>query len=138
MLSDASLSPLPRLRVEALRRVNVRMTGRGSKGHTCMAQAEPLLSMSGRCLNFYRNCFWECLLHLINVGQKDLKRPGVPPPNKRSWSPTHPIKGNFTTRGGERCIFYMSGQRFYHKANPERSYANPEGVKKDGCRKSKV
>ena len=74
----------------------------------------------------------------MSVGQKNFKRPGVPPLNKRSCPPTHPIKGNFTTQGGERCIFHMPGQRFYHKTHPERCYANPEGAKKDGCRRSKV
>ena len=35
----------------------------------------------------------------------------------------YPIKGNFTTHSGERCIYHLPGQRFYHKTKAERCYA---------------
>jgi len=74
----------------------------------------------------------------MNVAQDSSKRPGVEPLTKRSCPSTHPIKGNFTTRSGERCIFHMPGQRFYQKTQPERCYASPEEAESDGCRASKV
>src|SRR5438128_2014763 len=62
------------------------------------------------------------------------ERPGVPP--KDAWTcPTNaPIKGNFTTYSGERCIYHRPGGLFYGKTKPERCYANDEEARLDGCR----
>ncbi len=46
---------------------------------------------------------------------------------------THPIKGNFTTYSGERCIYHVRGGRFYNKTKPEKCYATPQDAKADGC-----
>jgi hypothetical protein len=49
---------------------------------------------------------------------------------------THPIKGNFTTYNGERCIFHMPGGQFYNATKPEKCYATPPDAIADGCRQS--
>ena len=64
-------------------------------------------------------------------------RPGVPPQDVWTCSLTHPIKGNFTTYSGERCIYHMKGGQFYGKTKPERCFATEEDAVKDGCRRSK-
>lgn len=64
-------------------------------------------------------------------------RPGVPPQDVWTCPLTHPIKGNFTTYSGERCIYHMKGGQFYGKTKPERSFATEEDAVKDGCRRSK-
>lgn len=66
------------------------------------------------------------------------KRPGVEPSSKNNCPASHPIKGNFTTYSGERCIYHVPGQRFYLKTNPERCYATKDEAILDGCRASKV
>jgi len=63
---------------------------------------------------------------------------GVPPLKDGSCPAEHPIKGNFTTYSGERCIFHRPGHRFYAKTRAERCYANELEAVRDGCRKSKV
>ncbi len=62
---------------------------------------------------------------------------GVPPDSAWTCPATHPIKGNFTTYSGERCIYHMPGGQFYDKTKPERCYATEEEARKDGCRRSK-
>jgi hypothetical protein len=82
-------------------------------------------------------------------------RPGVPPQDVWTCPLTHPIKGNFTTYSGERCIYQvwttysptshagtasaniMKGGQFYGKTKPERCFATEEDAVKDGCRRSK-
>ena len=63
-------------------------------------------------------------------------RPGVPPQGM-SCPVSHPIKGNFTTYSGERCIHHMPGGAFYGKTRPERCYASETDAVNDGCRRSK-
>jgi hypothetical protein len=64
-------------------------------------------------------------------------RPGVPPKDAWTCPLTHPIKGNFTTSSGERCIYHMKGGQYYGKTKPERCYATEADAVKDGCRRSK-
>ena len=64
-------------------------------------------------------------------------RPGVPPQDVWTCPLTHPIKGNFSTSSGERCIYHMKGGQFYGKTKPERCFATEEDAVKDGCRRSK-
>jgi hypothetical protein len=64
-------------------------------------------------------------------------RPGVPPQDTRTYPSTHPIKGNFTTYSGERCIYHVPGGTFYGTTKPERCYASNEEARQDGCRASK-
>jgi hypothetical protein len=64
-------------------------------------------------------------------------RPGVPPKDAWTCPVTHPIKGNFTTYSGERCIYHVPGGQFYGKTKPERCFATEEEARRDGCRKSK-
>ena len=63
-------------------------------------------------------------------------RPGVPP--KSSWTcpVTQPIKGNFTTYTGERCVYHPPTGEFYRKTKPERCYATGDDARQDGCRAS--
>lgn len=62
---------------------------------------------------------------------------GLAPVSAWECPSTHPIKGNFTTYSGERCIYHVPGGRFYNKTKPERCYATAEEAKADGCRASK-
>jgi hypothetical protein len=50
---------------------------------------------------------------------------------------SYPIKGNFTTYSGERCIHHLPGGEFYDSTHPERCYATEAEAVKDGCRRSK-
>ena len=64
-------------------------------------------------------------------------RPGVPPKDAWTCPTTDPIKGNFTTYSGERCIYHVPGGQFYGKTKPERCYATAEEARQDGCRRSR-
>ena len=66
-----------------------------------------------------------------------LERPGVPPSEAGSCPATHPIKGNFTTSTGERCISRPPGGEFYTRTKAERCYASDAEARLDGCRQSK-
>lgn len=64
-------------------------------------------------------------------------RPGVESQDAWTCPATHPIKGNFTTYSGERCIYHVPGGQFYGKTKPERCYATEDEGRKDGCRRSR-
>lgn len=64
-------------------------------------------------------------------------RPGVEPQGAWACPLSHPIKGNFTTYSGERCIYHVSGGGFYDKTKPERCYATEADARADGCRRSR-
>lgn len=64
-------------------------------------------------------------------------RPGVPPKDARTCPVTQPIKGNFTTYSGERCIYHPPAGEFYGKTKPERCYATGDDARQDGCRASR-
>lgn len=66
------------------------------------------------------------------------KRPGIAPLSTGHCPSSHPIKGNFTTYSGERCIYHLPGQHFYGKTRAERCYATEAEALKDGCRRAKV
>lgn len=76
------------------------------------------------------------LLLLAAVASAQGSRPGVPPQGM-SCPVSHPIKGNFTTYSGERCIYHVPGGEFYGKTRPERCYATEAEAVADGCRRSK-
>jgi micrococcal nuclease len=63
-------------------------------------------------------------------------RPGVQPEGAWTCPLAQPIKGNFTTYSGERCIYHQQGGEFYSKTKPERCYATEEEARLDGCRRS--
>ena len=63
-------------------------------------------------------------------------RPGVRPQDAWTCPLTHPIKGNFTTYSGERCIYHRNGGEFFNKTKPERCYASEDEARQDGCRRS--
>jgi hypothetical protein len=69
--------------------------------------------------------------------QEPSARLGVPPKDAWTCSISHPIKGNFMTYSGERCIYHVKGGQFYGKTKPERCYATEADAVKDGCRRSK-
>jgi hypothetical protein len=62
-------------------------------------------------------------------------RPGIPPAGM-SCPVAAPIKGNFTTYSGERCIYHIPGGEFYGLTRPERCYATGAEARQDGCRLS--
>ena len=62
---------------------------------------------------------------------------GVPPKDAWTCPASHPIKGNFTTYSGERCLYHVPGEQYYEKTKPERCYATEEEARKDGCRPSR-
>jgi hypothetical protein len=64
-------------------------------------------------------------------------RPGVAPTDAWTCPTAQPIKGNFTTSSGERCIYHVPGGQFYSRTKPERCYATDDEARQDGCRKSK-
>jgi micrococcal nuclease len=66
-----------------------------------------------------------------------LEAPGVQPRDAWNCPATHPIKGNFTTSSGERCIYHPPGGEFYGNTKPERCYASGEEAVRDGCRASR-
>ena len=70
------------------------------------------------------------------TAQTPTPRSGVPPQGM-SCPVSYPIKGNFTTYSGERCIHHLPGGEFYGKTRPERCYATEADAVKDGCRRSK-
>ncbi|MGE0474831.1 MAG: hypothetical protein AB7P17_14450 [Nitrospirales bacterium] len=69
--------------------------------------------------------------------QNNVNRPGIPPGAFGDCPETHPIKGNFTTHSGERCIYHLPGQHFHRKTKAERCYATEDNARQDECRKSK-
>ena len=76
------------------------------------------------------------------VGDTPTKDPGgtqlgLPPKDAWTCPVTHPIKGNFTTYSGERCIYHVPGGQFYTRTKPERCYATEKDANQDGCRRSK-
>jgi hypothetical protein len=77
------------------------------------------------------------MLAASTVAAQTPSRPGVPPQDAWTCPLTHPIKDNFTTYSGERCICHMKGGQFYGKTKPERCYAIEADAVKDGCRRSK-
>ena len=62
---------------------------------------------------------------------------GVAPVSAWDCPSTHPIKGNFTTYSGERCIYHVRGGQFYNRTKPEECYASAADARADGCRASK-
>jgi len=62
---------------------------------------------------------------------------GVAPISAWDCPLTHPIKGNFTTYSGERCIYHVRGGQFYNRTKPEKCYANAADARAEGCRASK-
>ena len=64
-------------------------------------------------------------------------RPGAVPQDAWTCPLTHPIKGNFTTYSGERCIYHVPGGAFYGRTKPERCYVTEEEARQDGCRRSR-
>ncbi len=76
------------------------------------------------------------LLGATVAAQTQPARPGVPPQGM-SCPVSHPIKGNFTTFSGERCIYYVPGGGFYSKTRPEWCHASEADAVQDGCRRSK-
>ena len=58
-------------------------------------------------------------------------------PNGISCPSSHPIKGNFTTYDGSRCIAHPPGGASYNRTYPERCYASMQEAIADGCRPSR-
>lgn len=67
---------------------------------------------------------------------KDTDRPGMAPTGFQCPS-SYPIKGNFTTYDGSRCIAHRPGGNSYNRTRHERCYATMEDAVADGCRPAK-
>ncbi len=65
------------------------------------------------------------------------QRHGISPTSAWQCPASHPIKGNFTTYSGERCIYHSPGGQFYEKTKPEMCYVTPADAVADGCRQSR-
>ncbi len=50
-------------------------------------------------------------------GASSQSRPGVPPKDAWTCPTTRPIKGNFTTYSGERCIYHMPGGQSFARSS---------------------
>jgi len=50
---------------------------------------------------------------------------------------THPVKGSFATRTGERCIYHVPGGELYGGTKAQRCYATEGEAQQDGCSRSK-
>jgi hypothetical protein len=74
----------------------------------------------------------------IFVDRQISDRPGIEARESGGCPPSHPIKGNFTTYSGERCIYHLPDQHFYSKTKIERCYATGDDARRDGCRKANV
>ena len=70
------------------------------------------------------------------VSQSEGVRPGVRPESASTCPAPQPVKGNFTTHSGERCIYHASDGQFYGRTKPERCYATEAEAQQDGCRRS--
>jgi len=76
--------------------------------------------------------------------ENQLRRKYAQPQQARGVSPvtawdcpaSHPIKGNFTTYSGERCICHVPGGQYYSQTKPERCYSSIQDAIIDGCRQS--
>jgi micrococcal nuclease len=64
-------------------------------------------------------------------------RPGQPPTNGWTCPLDHPIKGDFRTYSGERCIYYPPGTPTYVESRTDRCYATEDEARLDGCRRSR-
>jgi len=62
---------------------------------------------------------------------------GVLPASDYTCPTSHPIKGDFKTSTGERCIFHSPGGEFYSRTKPEMCYAMPADAVADGCSPSR-
>ena len=58
------------------------------------------------------------------------------PISSRDCPGTHPVKSDFTTSFGGRCIYRVPGDDFYHRTEPERCYATVGDAEQDGCSRS--
>ncbi len=91
----------------------------------------PLLTVAAAAVSF------AAVVSLRSDSSQAQARPGVPPQDSWTCPASQPIKGNFTTYSGERCIYHVPGGQFYGKTKPERCYATEEEARQDGCRRSK-
>ena len=64
-------------------------------------------------------------------------RPGQPPTNGWTCPLDHPIKGDFRTYSGDRCIYYPPGTPTYVESRTDRCYATEDEARQDGCRRSR-
>ena len=60
----------------------------------------------------------------------------LPPISDTGCPSTHPVKADFTTSSGGRCIYRVPGSDFYHSTKPGRCYITAEDAEEDGCRQS--
>lgn len=63
-------------------------------------------------------------------------RRGVAPESAWACPATHPIKGDFTTRPGDRCIYHVPGGSLYRRARADRCYLSDQEARQDGCERS--
>jgi hypothetical protein len=59
---------------------------------------------------------------------------GVSPLNQWDCPATHPIKGNYTTYDGSRCIAHPPEGKYYKRTKPEVCFATVTDATVAGCR----
>lgn len=59
---------------------------------------------------------------------------GVRPINENDCPDSHPIKGNYTTYDGSKCIAHLPGGLYYSRTKPEFCFASIADAKASGCR----
>ena len=60
----------------------------------------------------------------------------LPPISDRDCPSTHPVKADFTTSRGGRCIYRVPESEFYSKTKPARCYSTVEDAEQNGCKAS--
>ena len=60
----------------------------------------------------------------------------LPPISDRDCPSTHPVKADFTTSSGGRCIYRVPESEFYHSTKPGRCYITVGDAEEEGCRQS--
>lgn len=47
---------------------------------------------------------------------------------------SHPVKGNYTTYDGSKCIAHLPGGAFYSRTKPEICFVSASEARANGCR----
>lgn len=73
------------------------------------------------------------LVPKLTTGAESRAR-GAAPISAWQCPTTHPIKGIFTTRVREPCLFHVPGSALYARTDPRWCYANAKEAMADGCK----
>ncbi len=106
---------------------------RDCPGCTCSVECH----RNGVCKTVCRDsCGQFCFAGEMNYTPTSTTRPGAAPVGGVCPG-SHPVKGNFSTYDGSRCIAHRPGGNYYSRTRPERCYSTMEDAVADGCRPAK-